>query len=49
MKALFDAGVYAFFAGHDPAVLQFKPALVATDDEVDEIISIVRATFPPGS
>lgn len=48
MKALFDAGVYAFFASHDPSVLQFKPALVATDDEVDEIIAIVRATFPPG-
>jgi acetylornithine/succinyldiaminopimelate/putrescine aminotransferase len=45
MKALFDAGVYAFFAGNDPSVLQFKPVLTATDDEVAEIITIVRRTF----
>lgn len=45
MKALFDAGIYAFFASFDPRVLQFKPALVATDDDVDAIIAIVRATF----
>jgi acetylornithine/succinyldiaminopimelate/putrescine aminotransferase len=47
MKALFDAGVYAFFAGYDPAVLQFKPVLTIGDDEAEEIIAIVRATFPP--
>lgn len=45
MKALFDAGVYAFFASFDPRVLQFKPALVATDDDVEAIIGIVRTTF----
>jgi acetylornithine aminotransferase len=45
MKALFDNGVYAFFAGNDPSVLQFKPVLTATDDEIDEIIAIVRHTF----
>ena len=48
MKALFDAGVYAFFASYDPAVLQFKPVLTATDDDIDAIIDIVRRTFPPG-
>ncbi len=45
MKQLFDGGIYAFFASFDPRVLQFKPALTATDDDVDAIIGIVRATF----
>jgi acetylornithine/succinyldiaminopimelate/putrescine aminotransferase len=45
MKALFDAGVYAFFAANDPSVLQFKPVLTVTDDELEEIITIVRRTF----
>lgn len=47
MKSLFDAGIYAFFASYDPAVLQFKPILTITDDELEAIIQIVRATFPP--
>jgi acetylornithine/succinyldiaminopimelate/putrescine aminotransferase len=47
MKALFDAGVYAFFASYDPAVLQFKPVLTASDDDVEAIITIVRKTFQP--
>jgi putrescine aminotransferase len=46
MKSLFDAGIYAFFASYDPRVLQFKPVLTATDDDLDEIIGIVRRTFP---
>ncbi len=45
MKQLFDGGIYAFFASFDPRVLQFKPALTVTDDDVDAIIGIVRATF----
>jgi acetylornithine/succinyldiaminopimelate/putrescine aminotransferase len=45
MKALFDAGIYAFFASYDPAVLQFKPVLTISDDDVEEIIAIVRRTF----
>jgi len=49
MKALFDAGVYAFFASYDPAVLQFKPVLTITDSEADEIIDIVARTFAPGA
>ncbi|MCB1006220.1 MAG: aspartate aminotransferase family protein, partial [Acidimicrobiales bacterium] len=47
MKALFDRGVYAFFASFDPRVLQFKPALVATDDDVEAIVATVRDAFPP--
>lgn len=45
MKQLFDGGIYAFFASFDPRVLQFKPALTATDDDIEAIIGIVRATF----
>ncbi|RMH74823.1 MAG: aspartate aminotransferase family protein [Actinomyces sp.] len=45
MKALFDAGVYAFFAGNDPAVLQFKPPLVIDDETLEELIATVRATL----
>ena len=45
MKALFDAGVYTFFAANDPSVLQCKPALVITDDDADWLIDTVRATF----
>ena len=46
MKALFDAGIYAFFASYDPSVLQFKPVLTVSDTEVDEIVAIVRRTSP---
>ena len=45
MKRLFDAGLYAFFASFDPRVLQFKPPLTATDDDVEAIVAIVRGTF----
>lgn len=47
MKALFDEGIYAFFASYDPRVLQFKPVLTATDADIDAIIRIVRRTFLP--
>jgi putrescine aminotransferase len=40
-----DAGVFAVFANNDTSVLQFLPPLVVTDDEVDELIDIVRTTF----
>jgi len=42
MKALFDEGVYSFFAGNDPSVLQFKPALVISDEDIDWLIATVR-------
>jgi putrescine aminotransferase len=45
MKAFFDAGVYSFFAGNDPSVLQFKPALIIDDDDVDWLIEVARRTF----
>jgi 4-aminobutyrate aminotransferase-like enzyme len=37
--------VFAVFANNDTSVLQFLPPLVVTDDEVDELIAIVRRTF----
>jgi acetylornithine/succinyldiaminopimelate/putrescine aminotransferase len=45
MKSLFDAGVYSFFAGNDPSVLQFKPALIIDDDDVEWLVEVVRRTF----
>ena len=44
-RELIDAGVFAVFANNDTSVLQFLPPLVVTDDEIDEIVGIVRATF----
>jgi len=45
MKPLFDGGIYAFLASFDPRVLQFKPPLTVTDDDVETIIDIVCDTF----
>jgi acetylornithine/succinyldiaminopimelate/putrescine aminotransferase len=44
-RDLINAGVFAVFANNDTSVLQFLPPLVVSDDEVDEIIAIVRTTF----
>ena len=44
-RELIDAGVFAVFANNDTSVLQFLPPLVVTDDEIDEIVGIVRATL----
>jgi len=44
-RDLIAAGVFAIFANNDTSVLQFLPPLVVTDDEIDEIVGIVRATF----
>jgi acetylornithine aminotransferase len=41
-KKLIDAGVFAVFAEHDHSVTQFKPPLILTDSEAEEIIGIVR-------
>ncbi|HEX5614623.1 MAG TPA: aminotransferase class III-fold pyridoxal phosphate-dependent enzyme [Acidimicrobiia bacterium] len=43
--ALIGAGIFAVFANHDTSVVQFKPPLVIDDDEAEQIIAIVRATF----
>lgn len=44
-RDLINAGVFAVFANNDTSVLQFLPPLVLTDDEVDELVAIVRRTF----
>ncbi|HZJ28065.1 MAG TPA: aminotransferase class III-fold pyridoxal phosphate-dependent enzyme [Acidimicrobiia bacterium] len=44
-RDLIGAGIFAIFANNDPSVLQFLPPLTVTDDEVDEIITIMRTTF----
>jgi acetylornithine/succinyldiaminopimelate/putrescine aminotransferase len=41
-KRLIDAGVFAVYAEHDHSVTQFKPPLIVTDGEIDEIVDIVR-------
>jgi putrescine aminotransferase len=42
MRALIGAGLFAVAANHDPAALQFKPPLVTSDEEADEMIAVVR-------
>jgi putrescine aminotransferase len=37
-KALYDAGVWAMFAGFDPSALQWKPGLLVDDVWVDEAL-----------
>jgi acetylornithine/succinyldiaminopimelate/putrescine aminotransferase len=41
-KRLIDAGVFAVFAEHDHSVTQFKPPLILSDADADEIIAIAR-------
>jgi putrescine aminotransferase len=36
-KRLIEAGVFAVYAEHDHSVTQFKPPLIVSEDEVDEI------------
>ncbi len=38
-KALYDAGVWAMFAGFDPSVLQVKPGLLMDDVLADEVLA----------
>ena len=44
-RDLINAGVFAVFANNDTSVLQLLPPLVLADDEVDELVGIVRRTF----
>ncbi len=38
-RALYEAGVWAMFAGFDASVLQWKPGLLVDDDFVDEALA----------
>lgn len=42
---LFRAGVFAFPAGYDTSVLQFKPPLILHDEEADTIVELVRTVL----
>jgi acetylornithine/succinyldiaminopimelate/putrescine aminotransferase len=42
---LIEAGVFAVFAEHDHSVTQFKPPLIVSDDDADEIIGSVRGAL----
>ena len=44
-KALYDHGVWAMFAGFDRSVLQFKPGLLMSDEEVDTLLARLEATL----
>ncbi len=48
-RDVIEAGVFAVFANNDTSVLQLLPPLTITDDEADEIISIIRTTFGDSS
>jgi acetylornithine/succinyldiaminopimelate/putrescine aminotransferase len=52
MRALYDAGVWAVFAAHDPSVLQWKPGLLWDDalrgevsDRLDRAVAACAARF----
>ncbi len=45
MRRIVAAGILAVAANNDPSVLQFKPPLIVSDDEVEEIVAIVRGVF----
>jgi putrescine aminotransferase len=45
LRTLLDAGVFAFPAAYDTAVVQFKPPLILTLDEADEIAALVRGAL----
>ena len=44
-KKLIEAGVFAVYAEHDHSVTQFKPPLIVTESDVDEIASAVRGAL----
>jgi acetylornithine/succinyldiaminopimelate/putrescine aminotransferase len=45
MRRIVAAGVFAVAANNDPSVLQFKPPLIVSDEEVEEIVAVVRSVF----
>jgi len=44
-RRLFGRGILAPWAANDDSVLQLLPPLTATDDEVDEIVAVLRDLF----
>jgi len=48
MRCAYDSGLWAFFAGFDPSVLQFKPGLLVDDALCDEILERLDAAVRLG-
>ena len=44
-RRLFAAGLFTVWAANDDAILQFLPPLVISDDELDEVLSILRSVL----
>lgn len=44
-KMLYDEGIFALYANNDTSVLQFLPPLTITDEEIDEILAVLRRLF----
>jgi putrescine aminotransferase len=42
MRKLVREGLFAVAANNDPSVLQFKPPLITSDPEAEEMVAIVR-------
>ena len=53
MRALYERGVWAIFSTLDPSVLQFKPGLLLSPEQVEDILGrleeAVQASAPGGS
>jgi putrescine aminotransferase len=45
MRRIVAAGIFAVAANNDLSVLQFKPPLIVSDEEVEEIVAVVRRVF----
>ena len=40
-----EAGLWAFFAGYDRSVLQFKPGLLLRPEDCDEVLGLLEETI----
>jgi len=45
MKLLFDNGVFVVYSGNDPRVIQFLPVLTVSQEDADEIMTIMEQCF----
>jgi acetylornithine/succinyldiaminopimelate/putrescine aminotransferase len=44
-KLLYDAGVFTVWAGNDDSVLQFLPPLILTNEQVEDLLRVIRGAF----
>ena len=45
IKVLYENGVYAVYANNDKRVMQFLPPLITTEQEAEEILSLVKKSL----